>query len=350
MDSMRDVVRKFIALAEVSRLPIAFGAVANVWLMVLLARVEATQAADVSAAPTAISSVIESLFSKSGASAALIASLPGWLALVASAAFAVGFLSFGAALNDILDAKHDRAFAPGRPIPSGLLSTRRALHFAAIALVVGILGAIPFGSIAIIGAAVLAVLVLAYDAFAKHVPAFGIVLAGLATAASMLALCADTSSLVPVWLAMSQTTGVGLAAYILADKRPLLSRRAVALGAIGWLFWSALLLWITTLRNDGAFVAAWFDRELLWAPVVAVIACAGFAVWKMRHVRGPHASEKLLRYGSLWKALVAAGWLVAAGLHTEAAWVGGVALALATLFAILREAGPQLATPVSWRS
>jgi hypothetical protein len=70
----------------------------------------------------------------------------------------------------------------------------------------------------------------------------------------------------------------------------------------------------------------------------------------MRHVRGPHASEKLLRYGSLWKALVAAGWLVAAGLHAEAAWIGGVALALATLFAILREAGPQLATPVSWRS
>lgn len=344
---MRDVVRRFIALAEVSRLPIAFGAVANVWLMVLLARIEAAQTLSPAVdGPDAIGT----LSAGSESSAAVIAALPAWLALLASAAFAVGFMSFGAALNDILDAKHDRAFAPDRPIPSGSLSTRRALHFAAIALVVGVLGAIPFGSAAIVGAMGLAAIVLAYDAFAKHIPAFGIVLAGLATAASMLALCPDTPSLLPVWLAMSQTMGVGLAAYLLADKRPKLSRRAIVLGAIGWLFWSAVLFWLAAERNAGAIVPEWFERKLLAAPVIAVISCAAFAFWKLRRVRGPRASEKLLRYGSLWKALVAAGWLVAAGLHAEAAWIGGIAIAIAAFFALLREAGPQFAAPVSWRS
>ena len=331
---MAKLVRRIIAAAEVSRLPVAFGAVANVWLMVLLARTEAGGAAEGAATD----------------SAKLIGALPGVLAMVAAAAFAVGFMAFGAALNDVLDAKHDRAFAPDRPIPSGSLSTRRTFHIAFAALAVGVLGAIPFGIVAIGGALALAAAVLAYDAFAKHVPALGLVLAGLATALSMVALCPDTPSLVPVWLAMSQTMGVGLAAYLLADKRPKLTRRAVALGAFGWLFWTALLAFLATERNGGSLVPDWYDRPMLAAPAVAVVLCALFAMWKLRHARGARASEKLLRYGSLWKAIVAASWLVVVGRHAEAAWVAGIAVGLAVVFAVIREAGPQIASPVGWRS
>jgi 4-hydroxybenzoate polyprenyltransferase len=333
MRGMRTLVRRTIAAAEVSRLPVAFGAVANVWLMVLMARTEAHADGVVATA-----------------SAARIAELQPVLALIAAAAFAVGFMAFGASLNDVLDAKHDRAFAPDRPIPSGSLSTRRAFHIAFAALVVGVLGTIPFGAIAIGGALALAVAVLAYDAFAKHIPALGIVLAGLATAISMVALCPDTPSLLPVWLAMSQTMGVGLAAYLLADKRPKLTRRAVLLGAVGWLFWSATLFLLAHERNGGQLVPTWYDRSLLFAPSVAVVTCAAFALWKLRHARGLRASEKLLRYGSLWKALVAASWLVVIGRHTEAAWVAGIAVGLAVAFAVIREIGPQVASPVGWRS
>jgi 4-hydroxybenzoate polyprenyltransferase len=331
---MRTLVRRTIAAAEVSRLPVAFGAVANVWLMVLMARTEAARAAEGAAT----------------ASATSIGGLNPFLAIVAAAAFAVGFMAFGAALNDVLDAKHDRAFAPDRPIPSGSLSTRRAFHIAFAALVVGVLGTIPFGAIAIGGALALAVVVLAYDAFAKHIPALGIVLAGLATALSMVALCPDTPSLLPVWLAMSQTMGVGLAAYLLADKRPKLTRRAVILGAVGWVFWSAVLFSLAYDRNGGELIPAWYDRSMLAAPAAALVTCAAFALWKLRSARGSQASEKLLRYGSLWKALVAASWLVVIGRHTEAAWVAGIAIGLAVLFAVLREAGPQIAAPVGWRS
>jgi hypothetical protein len=166
----------------------------------------------------------------------------------------------------------------------------------------------------------------------------------------MLALCPDSPSLVPVWLAMSQTMGVGLAAYILADKRPKLSVRAVALGAAGWSFWSAALVWLAIGRNGGALVPEWYDHSLLLAPAAAVVACALFAIWKLRRVRGPQANEKLLRYGSLWKALVAASWLVVVDRFADAALVAGVAVGLTVVFALLREIGPQLAAPVGWRS
>jgi 4-hydroxybenzoate polyprenyltransferase len=332
--AMASAVRRVFAAIEVSRLPVAFGAVANVWLMLLLARVEAA-----SPQPDAVAE-----------STARIASLPTALLLGASAAFAVGFMVFGAALNDILDAKRDGAFAPDRPIPSGSLSTRRAMHMAALALVTGLVGAIPFGPASMVGAAILAVIVIAYDAFAKFVPAVGIVLAGLATAASMLALRLETTMPIPIWLAMSQTMGISLLAYILSDKRPKLSRRAVALGALGWTFWSSALFLLAAYRNDGALFPKWFAPSALTAPILTLVACALFGLWKLRSVRGPRAGEKLLRYATLWKALVAAGWLLAAGLVTEAAWVGGLAIAIALLFAALRELAPQLAVPVGWRS
>ncbi len=349
MRAVRPLLPRILAAVEVARLPFAFGVVANVWLMVLLARVEAEaatagQAADGSA----------SMGAPAG-SAQVIAALPLWLALGASMAFAVGFMAFGAALNDALDAKRDRAFAPERPIPSGSIAARRAFHIAFAALVVGVLGALPFGTAALAGALVLAALVLGYDAFAKHIPAFGIVLAGLATAVSMLALTPDSPSLLPVWLAMSQTMGVGALAYVLGEKRPKLSRRAVVLGAMGWAFWSAALVALALERNgglggDGALLPAFFERRLLVLPALAVVVCALFGLWKLRGVRGPRAAEKLLRYGSLWKAIVAAGWLAAAGLATEAAAIAGIAIAITAILSIARELAPQAAAPASWRS
>jgi len=38
---MRRIVRRLLAAVEVSRLPVAFGAVANVWLAILLVRNDA---------------------------------------------------------------------------------------------------------------------------------------------------------------------------------------------------------------------------------------------------------------------------------------------------------------------
>jgi 4-hydroxybenzoate polyprenyltransferase len=320
------VTKRLLAAVELSRLPVAFGAVANTWLAVFVAR--ADPALTLSEA----------------------ASLPLGAALAAAAVLAVGFMTFGAALNDFLDAKHDRAFAPDRPIPSGSVRPHRAIQFAVAALFAGLLGALPFGPLALAVAMALACVVLAYDAFAKHVPALGIVLAGLATMLSMLAPSAEVTFTLPMWLAMSQTMGVGFIAYILGEKRPRLTTRAIALGALGWVFWSMVLFAVAAWRNDGEVLPAWFAAERIAIPVAVAVAGALVGSWKLRNARGPRATERLLRYGSLWKSLVTAAWLGALDMPLAAVAVGALAIVIFAAVAILREAGPQLSEPVGWRS
>jgi 4-hydroxybenzoate polyprenyltransferase len=330
--AVQRAVRRLLAAIEISRVPVAFGSVANVWLMVLLAR--ANEKASLGA-PVQV--------------------MPLWQALAAGALVAMGFLVFGAALNDFLDAKHDRAFAPERPLPSGGLSSRRAMQIALAALLAGMLGAIAFGTGAAVAGVALATVVFIYDAFAKHVPALGIVLAGLATALSMAIPFLATPHGLPVWLSMSQTMGIGLLAYVLADKRPKLTRRAVALGTLGWLFWSAVVLGAGARQRGGedlvaALLGPWSDLRTLALPMAATVGCGLLSLWKVRGLRGPRAADKLLRYGSLWKGLVAAAWLASLDMHAYAAWIAGISLGLFLLLALLREAGPQLAEPAGWRS
>jgi len=323
---MQALARRLLAALELSRITVAFGAVANVWLMILLARSDARL------------------------ELSEVATRPLWQVLAAGALVATGFLTFGAALNDFLDEKHDRAFAPQRPLPAGRLASRRAIQIAAIALCSGMLGAAAFGTAGTFAAIALAAVVLVYDAFAKHVPGLGIVLGGLATAASMAVPCVGHHAIVPVWLAMSQSMGLGALAYILGEKRPKLTARAVFVGAAGWAAASAALFWLELERNDGRLLEGWIRTDRAWIPLAAVLLGAIVCAWKLRKVRGALASEKTLRYGSLWKSLVASAWLVAAGLPVPAAWIAGVAVAVFTLTALMREAGPQLAEPVSWRS
>ncbi|MEY3025968.1 MAG: hypothetical protein RL136_199 [Planctomycetota bacterium] len=333
---MRRVVGRIIAAIEVSRLSIAFGAVANVWLMVLLARAD------------------------SRLSATAVAQAPLWEVLVAGALVAIGFLAFGAALNDFLDAKHDRAFAPERPLPAGSFAPRRAMQLAAASLCLGLLGSVAFGTASVLAALALAATILVYDAFAKHVPAFGIVLAGLSTALSMLVPSVATYSTAPIWLAMTQTMGVGALAYVVGEKRPRLTRRSIALGAFGWIFWTAVLAGIEYARNDGALLVSFEDPTHLALPAATAVVGGLLCVWKLGSARladggrgfqrGSRASERVLRYGSLWKSLVAAAWLTAADMPAAAAWIAGIAVLVFLLVAFVREAGPQLSEPIGWRS
>lgn len=329
MGSVPSLLRRLLAALELARLPVAFGVVAVVWTMILLA--------------------------EAGVGASGAGSIPGSglelpLRLAAGALVAVGFLAFGAILNDFLDAKHDRAFAPDRPIPSGAVRPRRAIQLAVAALVAGFGGAAAFGGVALGLATAMAVLILVYDAFAKHVPALGIVLSGVLTALSMLVPAFGATITAPVWLAMSQTMGLGLAAYVLAGKRPRLSARAIAAGFAGWCFWSTAIVALGAARSGVEGVVGGMSAGDLAIPALATLVGAAATAWKLRGTRGAAAGGRVLRYGSLWKSLVAASWLLAAGLTTEAAWIGGLAIAIFAATAIVREAGPQFLAPATWRS
>jgi hypothetical protein len=165
----------------------------------------------------------------------------------------------------------------------------------------------------------------------------------------MLVPAPGTALTLPIWLAMSQTMGVGALAYVVGEKRPRLTRRAILLGAWGWLFWTTAILALGVLRSDGELLPAWFAPSRLVVPFgVAVVG----ALLLLRKLAGPRTAargEQILRTGSLWKSLVAAGWIYALGEPTAAFAIAGLATAIFLVFALLREAGPQVAEPATWR-
>jgi 4-hydroxybenzoate polyprenyltransferase len=90
----------------------------------------------------------------------------GWLPLVAAS---MVLYASGTALNDTFDAEIDRVERPKRPIPSGRASRRAAAWLGGLGLAVGPALACVSGSAESgIVAAILAVLILAYDSGLKH--------------------------------------------------------------------------------------------------------------------------------------------------------------------------------------
>ena len=108
-------------------------------------------------------------------------SLAGWLLVTGSpyelrrwllvGAASMVLYASGTALNDVFDLEEDRTERPGRPLPSGRVSTRTAAWLGGLGLVIGPALALASGSPASgVVAALLAGCILAYDAGLKHTP------------------------------------------------------------------------------------------------------------------------------------------------------------------------------------
>ena len=103
----------------------------------------------------------------------------GITAFIGVGAAAVALYLFGLAVNDIVDVETDRAERPDRPIPSGAISVSQARMAAIAAVLSGLNLALIGGSPALIIAAVLAFVILAYDAWLKPIPAIGCLAMGV---------------------------------------------------------------------------------------------------------------------------------------------------------------------------
>ena len=79
----------------------------------------------------------------------------------------------GVVLNDFFDRALDRVERPERPIPSGRVPAGRAAVFGAVLMALGLTAAIRATPAAGTIAAAIVILVLAYDARAKHIPFIG---------------------------------------------------------------------------------------------------------------------------------------------------------------------------------
>jgi hypothetical protein len=323
MPSVKALIVKLTTAIRLTRLTMAFGAVSDVWFVILLTR----------AFP-----VYEGIE---------IYDMPLVVALVAGAVVATGLFAYGASLNDVLDVRHDSTFSPDRPIPAGRIKLGQAIVVTVASLLITVVAAAPMGRLALWIMLLVAAAILFYNAAGRFIPAVGLVTIGLIHAAHMLIPNVQLSFTLPVWLVMTHAMGIAAAVHILEDKRPRLGPRSLAGIVVGWLFWSVLVIGYGALRGG-----LWPSGTPVWTVIWPATAVAGFlvvSIWKAGAVQGAVAAEKLKRYGAMWQALYGAAWLMALGLEVQAAWLGAVAVAGFGVMTVIKEITGFSGRPVVYR-
>lgn len=313
-------------MLRLTRVTSAFAAVANVWFVALW-----TRAFPQEPGPP------------------LSPALPAWLQLLAAAVTGVALYAFAAVLNDILDFRRDRALHPERPLPSGELSLESAAYLCAATLITAFLAATALGLPAAGLTAFTAGAILAYNVFARHLPAIGLVTLALTYAVHMLIPNPWLTFVWPVWLVMTHSLVVAAVAHRIAGRRPPLTRGGAALIALGWAIWSIALLALGWERS-GSLWPTWVPLSSA-APPLALAAL--FALFAWRRVKtsrgGERAADRITRYGGLWLALYHAGWFVGVGKRDEAAILGALTLFGFIGMIALREMRGIIEQPLTYR-
>jgi 4-hydroxybenzoate polyprenyltransferase len=325
---MDSLVARLSPILHLTRITNAVAAVGNIWFVILWTRSSPTEAGS---APLPLETTQLALL------------------LVAGAVMAIALFSFAMVLNDAMDHRRDRALHPERPIPSGRVTIETAAVLISLSLVVSILAAATMGLAAVVMTAAVAAAIVAYNGALKSVPSVGLVLVGVIYAGHMLTPNPRLAFIYPVIWAMSHALFVGLLTHRLAERRPKLSPPVLGLAALGWAFWTGLLLWIGYRRTG-----AWWPDEV---PIVVLLPLLGLFVlfvfvawWKVRGTSSRlRAAHKVQRYGSLWLTLYATAWLAGAGLWSAALVLVGLSLAGFLGMTFLRELYSLVEHPVGFR-
>jgi 4-hydroxybenzoate polyprenyltransferase len=98
----------------------------------------------------------------------------------------IGLYGGGVVFNDVFDAELDRLERPERPIPSGVISLRKASFLGGSLLIIGIIAAIFVNFYSAVLAMTIAILALVYDAISKHHSLWGPVNMGFCRGGNVL--------------------------------------------------------------------------------------------------------------------------------------------------------------------
>ncbi|MGV6814957.1 MAG: hypothetical protein ACWA5W_08120 [Phycisphaerales bacterium] len=326
---MRKTLIKLAPMLKLTRVTTAFGAVANLWFVILWTR----------STPAELGS--EQLMNQ-----------PLWLLLGGGLIAGIGLYAFGTSLNDLLDVHRDRALSrPGSPIVDGSASIEFAVCMVAATLMLAIGGAMVFGTGPLIVTLLLAGAILMYNVLGKFVPGFGMILLSIIYAGHMLIPDLWIRFLLPVWLVLTHAMLVAGLAQHLGRRSPPISRRAVLFALFGWSACSLGLLGLSLSRlgDDG-----------LWpnyVPISAVLYPLGFMlvfilmIWR-RYKRvgiGPILGEKISRYGAIWPALYACGWFAGTQHWTALGIMVILTITGFLVMTILRELYALIEHPVGYR-
>ncbi len=304
--------RRVIQLFELARVELLLAGISNVWLMVFLAG---------AVEPGTVNPQLGAL------------GLP--LSLVLSALCALGLVGCGMALNDVVDARHDRKFEPQRPIPAGRLDPTNVVSAAMLSLILAVGAAVWLGTASAMLALLAAGGVLFYNIAGRFVPAVGIVSLGLMTAVSMLVPNPRASFVWPVALTMTHVMACATLRYWLAGKRPRLTALDGVGICMGWAFWVLLLVTFAGRPAMDAGVpaaASGVDGTIWVGPIVAMFAFVGLSLWLLAGASGSardrrSAASRFGGWSARWLIVYDAAWLVSAGLWAPAAVIAALFLA-----------------------
>lgn len=247
-----------------------------------------------------------------------------WEALGLSAGVAIGIYIFGMVLNDVLDVRRDRLFAPDRPIPSRRISVTHAVVIALLALLLAILCSVALGTVNTLLCLACATLIVFYNAAGKYLPALGLMTLGLIRATHMLIAEPHLATLWPVWAVMTHVTFVSMLCHRLERKRPPLAGQEVWAVLGQWAFITLVMIaWMA--QRDGPSVEG---ASGLWhGPAAAGLIFALIAVRIGRNAPTPmHAGKRLMRWGLGWLIVYDLSWFVSAELWRAAMLLGGLAV------------------------
>lgn len=330
--AFRTMLARVSPALHIARVTWAFSAVANLWLVVLWTRSVPLEPA-----------------------CADLASRPLWLLLVSAAAVALGLFFFGTAVNDIADMRRDRIVKPDRPLASGAASVELGLSIMTISLLASLLGALAFGTAAVVLAASIALVVLAFNLVFRFVPGVGLLALACAHALSMLVPNQRLAFVWPVWLVLTHVLATACVQHIVAQKVPVLSRRALLFVVFGWALASACIGWLGA-HNAGAkdlgslLLASDARWTALLAPMLVAIVFPLVVKRKIaRYGLTQRCADKIGRYGSVWLAVYACAWLLGQGLADPALILGALALIGVLGMTTLREMYSFMEQPAGFR-
>lgn len=325
---MDTLVARISPILHLTRVTMAFAAVGNVWFVVLWTRATAMER-DFAAPPL----VRDEL----------------WLVLLGAAAYAIGLFTFATALNDTLDVRRDRAINPDKPLASGRLSLETAVGVVAGSLLLAVLGSTVLGLPAVLMCLFSTFTILVHNTAARFVPQIGLVTLGLVYGAHMMTANAYLVFVWPVLLVMAHALLLGAVTHRLEGKRPRLTRPVLAAAALGWLFWSGVLLYVGAMRAGEAW-PAWVSPAAAVGPALLAVAFAVFAWNKARiTVDQRRAADKLRRYGAFWVTLYGVAWMIGTGHNHEAMLLAALAGAGLLGMTILREVYGLIEHPIGYR-
>jgi len=311
-----------LSLLEVARFPIVAGIIANVWVMTIIAlRLEPAQAVN---------------------PALLSLGLP--LSLLLGGMLAGGLAGCALALNDVLDLRHDRAFAPWRPLPEGRIAQNTTTVAAMMGLLLAIGASVAFGGMSVLLTVAAAMGVIFYNLTGRFIPSIGIVTLGVLYALTMLIPNPSLQTVWPVVLVVTHLMAVSALQHGLSDRRPRLRPVDGWVICGGWVFLMLLLLVIQQVSSpsvvDLVVWERWHDR-LRWSWIGPLVVLLLLIFWLLRswqHGAGPRKMAQLLRVSSGYAMVLYAvawclslqlwwEWLLPAGLGVLAA-ITTAALAL----------------------